>query len=318
LGDVTMKRLDCCTEDIPAFERPYVITPRVAKVLYQLMKAAENKEHVLLVGEKGCGKSSIIEYFAHLRNQSHYYQVFEPQSDPSMMVGQYGPTGWRDAFLSKALKQRGVALADELNAAPPPVTERPNALLDGEKNFYVTEKAGNAVIPVPKEFFFAAAVNPATYSGRFRFSRALMNRLTVINVPQLDVTELKTMAAILGGKQQLPKAFTDAMVDMQEWVNEGVRNKTLASDDTQAKEHAMRTIEKALQYVKKFVPMRMVQAHANVADARATRALVVPPSLAQVQRSVFVDAADFCYRMTGRERQLVRDKARQLVTGGGQ
>jgi MoxR-like ATPase len=125
LGDASIKRLDCCTENIPAFERPYIITERVAKVLYQLFKAVENHENVLLVGEKGCGKTTIAEYLAHLRNQTFRDQVFDATSDPSTMIGNYGPMGWQDAFLTDAVRNRGIALADELNTAPPPVVERP-------------------------------------------------------------------------------------------------------------------------------------------------------------------------------------------------
>ncbi|XP_051581140.1 midasin isoform X2 [Myxocyprinus asiaticus] len=162
-------------------------------------------ESVLLVGDTGCGKTTICQLFAALAGQKFFSLNCHLHMETSDFLGGLRPvrhTGtqqadvedgrlfeWNDGPLVLAMKQDGVFLMDEISLADDSVLERLNSVLETEKSLVLAEKGSGddddvELIIAGKKFRLVATMNPGGDFGKKELSPALRNRFTEIWCPQ--------------------------------------------------------------------------------------------------------------------------------------
>ena len=212
------------------------MTNRTKKIFYKMVKALELGEHVALVGERASGKTILAEYYAALRGQPFYRQVFSAKSDNMELIGMYTPNGWQNGLLVRAGLSRdkgkgdspGVFLADEFNQANDAVQERLNSLLDKDRTLFLSEKGGGEKVIFDDNFRFIAAFNPPSYAGRKRLSKAMQSRLSVQFVPNLEEKEeYQLIFSTIAMEMGLNTGIVKRLVDLHFWVIEQVQEREL-------------------------------------------------------------------------------------------
>uniref|UniRef100_A0A3B1J791 Midasin n=1 Tax=Astyanax mexicanus TaxID=7994 RepID=A0A3B1J791_ASTMX len=164
-------------------------------------------ESVLLVGDTGCGKTTICQLFAALAGQKFFSVNCHLHMETSDFLGGLRPvrhagTGhgdaedgrlfeWRDGPLVLAMRQEGVFLMDEISLADDSVLERLNSVLETEKSLVLAEKGSGddddvELIIAGKKFRLVATMNPGGDFGKKELSPALRNRFTEIWCPQTN------------------------------------------------------------------------------------------------------------------------------------
>ncbi len=259
LGDVTLRKLNTGHDEVPGTSAKQVLTARTKKALYLLMKAIDNGENPLLLGERAAGKTALVKFLAHLLGQPYYRQMFGEETDTMDLIGGYDETGWSDGMLLRAARPEnvpGVALFDEYNLAPPQVTERFNSVLDDERTIMVTEQEG-ATVRLHPDFIPIVAFNPPTprYPGRKKLSPASWNRHTPIYVE--DLSDLEEQKEILVGRAAqvgVPVAIAETLVELHHWIIARYADGTFGGDlDDEAKpDLTIRQLMRALNTVRVF------------------------------------------------------------------
>ncbi|MFK7825925.1 MAG: AAA family ATPase [Oligoflexales bacterium] len=238
IGDVRVKGLNLRQSDLTPDLRDseVVMTDRTKKIFYKMVKALELGEHVALVGERASGKTILAEYYAALRGQPFYRQVFSAKSDNMELIGMYTPNGWQNGLLVRAgLSEEqgkgdspGVFLADEFNQANDAVQERLNSLLDKDRTLFLSEKGGGEKVTFADDFRFIAAFNPPSYAGRKRLSKAMQSRLSVQFVPNLEnKEEYQIIFSIIAKKKGVSQGIVRRLVDLHFWVKEQIEAREL-------------------------------------------------------------------------------------------
>uniref|UniRef100_A0A9J8BXI4 Midasin n=1 Tax=Cyprinus carpio carpio TaxID=630221 RepID=A0A9J8BXI4_CYPCA len=154
-------------------------------------------ESVLLVGDTGCGKTTICQLFAALAGQKFFSVNCHLHMETSDFLGGLRPADaedgrlfeWHDGPLVLAMKQDGVFLMDEISLADDSVLERLNSVLETEKSLVLAEKGSGddedvELIIAGKKFRLVATMNPGGDFGKKELSPALRNRFTEIWCPQ--------------------------------------------------------------------------------------------------------------------------------------
>lgn len=160
-----------------------------------IAKAFIFKEPVLLVGETGCGKTTVCQLLAALAKRQLLSVNCHMHTESSDFLGglrpvrQYNNDGrlfeWVDGPLIKAMINGQMFLADEISLADDSVLERMNSLLEPERQLVLSERGmeenSDIVIVVAHEsFHFIGTMNPGGDFGKKELSPALRNRFTEI------------------------------------------------------------------------------------------------------------------------------------------
>ena len=180
-------------------------TPAMRR-LFSLVEACMNhKEPALLVGETGCGKTSVCQLLALLRGQKlrilnchqhtetgDFLGGFRP-TRPTDVDGEEGadgvvdkkgaaPFAWEDGPLIKAMRDGDILLVDELSLAEDSVLERLNSVLEPGRTLTLPEKGGSEVeeLVAHPNFLLLATMNPGGDFGKKELSPALRNRFCEI------------------------------------------------------------------------------------------------------------------------------------------
>ncbi|KAK3926205.1 Midasin [Frankliniella fusca] len=174
-----------------------VWTYNMRKLAVLLGKACEFKEPILLVGETGCGKTTLCQLLAASKNQKLSSVNCHMHSESADFLGGLRPVRehseenkgklfeWVDGPLIDAMLHGGVFLADEISLADDSVLERLNSLLEPERKLLLAEK-GSGISGEPTEiiaqdsFIFVGTMNPGGDYGKKELSPALRNRFTEI------------------------------------------------------------------------------------------------------------------------------------------
>ncbi|XP_066110370.1 midasin isoform X3 [Saccopteryx bilineata] len=184
-----------------------VWTESMRRLAVLVGRALEFSEPVLLVGDTGCGKTTICQVFAALANQKLYSVNCHLHMETSDFLGGLRPVRqkrqdkeetdtarlfeWHDGPLVLAMKEDGFFLLDEISLADDSVLERLNSVLEVEKSLILAEKGSledkdNEVelLTAGKKFRILATMNPGGDFGKKELSPALRNRFTEIWCPQ--------------------------------------------------------------------------------------------------------------------------------------
>lgn len=170
------------------------------KNLALLKVAVDSKMPVLLVGETGVGKTTIIRENAKFCGKPLTRVNLNGQTGIEEIAGKWliaeGKTYWQDGILTTAMRKGEWIVFDEINSANAEILFFLNPLLDDDRAVLLAEKDGERVTP-HDNFRFFATMNPSDeYSGTKEMNKALLSRFGIIlNVdplPQAEETELLT------------------------------------------------------------------------------------------------------------------------------
>ncbi|XP_069866566.1 midasin isoform X1 [Dipodomys merriami] len=184
-----------------------VWTEALRRLAVLVGRALEFGEPVLLVGDTGCGKTTICQVFAALANQKLYSVNCHLNMETTDFLGGLRPARqkpndkeeidtsklfeWNDGPLVLAMKEDGFFLMDEISLADDSVLERLNSVLEVEKSLVLAEKGSPEgkdneveVLTAGKNFRILATMNPGGDYGKKELSPALRNRFTEIWCPQ--------------------------------------------------------------------------------------------------------------------------------------
>lgn len=172
-----------------------VWTYNMRRLAVLIAKSFAFNEPVLLVGETGCGKTTICQVLAALKKRQLLSVNCHMHTESSDFLGglrpvrQYNNDGrlfeWVDGPLIKAMESGNMFLADEISLADDSVLERLNSLLEPERQLVLAERGmeDNSdifVITAEENFHFIGTMNPGGDFGKKELSPALRNRFTEI------------------------------------------------------------------------------------------------------------------------------------------
>ncbi|KAG8444766.1 hypothetical protein GDO86_009802 [Hymenochirus boettgeri] len=211
-------------------------------------RALQFGEPVLLVGDTGCGKTTICQLFAALANQPFHYVNCHQHMETSDFLGGLRPVRqrsrekddgecsklfeWYDGPLVLAMKEEGFFLMDEISLADDSVLERLNSVLEVEKILVLAEKGSGEdeneveILTAGNKFRILATMNPGGDFGKKELSPALRNRFTEIWSPQSadrqDLTEIirhNLHAGLsLGAADYNGADVAEVVMDFIEWL----------------------------------------------------------------------------------------------------
>ena len=189
---------------IKGFE--HVVWTEDMRRLYILVaKALSFGEPVLLVGETGCGKTTVCQMIATKNKQELYTVNCHMHTEGADFLGGLRPVRshadddrlfeWVDGPLILSMRGGGMFLADEISLADDSVLERLNSVLEPERMLVVAEKGtddrsnvgGPEIIYAEEHFRLIGTMNPGGDYGKKELSPALRNRFTEIWCPKVEI-----------------------------------------------------------------------------------------------------------------------------------
>lgn len=153
-------------------------------------KAIEKDMPVLLIGETGCGKTTLVRELAEKQGKTCHRFSLNGSTTVEEIVGFKTIKGsnvqFQDGLLITAMHKGDWVVFDEINAALPEVLFCLHSLLDDDRKVTILEDEGRVVKPHP-DFRFFATMNPTrTYAGTKEMSKAMLSRFgVVLHVQQL-------------------------------------------------------------------------------------------------------------------------------------
>ncbi|XP_076077814.1 midasin-like isoform X3 [Mytilus galloprovincialis] len=204
------------------------------------------KEPVLLVGETGCGKTTMCQVLSAIKNIKLYSINCHLHTESSDFLGglrpcrshdQEGPQRlfeWVDGPLVTAMKEGTMFLIDEISLADDSVLERLNSVLEPEQMILLAEKGGedgslNEVeqVNAKEGFQVFSTMNPGGDFGKKELSPALRNRFTEIWCPQtnkrqdfVNIIEHNIKSGIhLCNMEDGTSGIGKAIIDFIEWFS---------------------------------------------------------------------------------------------------
>ncbi|KAM9840331.1 midasin [Aulostomus maculatus] len=227
---------------VPEEFRHVVWTHGMRRLAVLVGRALRFGESVLLVGDTGCGKTTICQLFAALAGQKFFSVNCHLHMETSDFLGGLRPVRhshqvdgedgrlfqWHDGPLVLAMKEGGVFLMDEISLADDSVLERLNSVLETEKSLVLAEKGSGdddnvELIRATAGFRLVATMNPGGDFGKKELSPALRNRFTEIWCPQSngrsDLVQiiqhnLRSGLSLDGGD------IAELMLDFIEWLTQ--------------------------------------------------------------------------------------------------
>ncbi|XP_037520220.1 midasin [Rhipicephalus sanguineus] len=188
-----------CTVAPKGFEH-LVWTADARRMAYLLQRALQFDEPVLLVGDTGCGKTTICQLLALLGGQKLRTVSCHLHSEAGDLLGSLRPGRdpegplfqWVDGPLVEAMLGGEPFLIDEISLAEDAVLERLNSLLEPERTLLLPD-CGRELV-ASSGFRLLATMNPGGDFGKRELSPALRNRFTEIWCP--GVASSADLAAI--------------------------------------------------------------------------------------------------------------------------
>lgn len=186
------------------------------KIQEQLEIAVELDMPVLLVGDTGTGKTTIVKEVAerHKREWIRFNLTGETTVDE--FVGKYvlqdKETVWEDGVLLTAMKTGKWLVVDEVNVALPEILFVLHSLLDDDRSVMVSNHNGEVVKP-HKDFRFFGTMNPVDeYAGTKDLNKAFKSRFGMIL--NMEYPAAKVEAEIVEGKGKVPYEIATQIVDV--------------------------------------------------------------------------------------------------------
>lgn len=187
---------------LPEFQH-IVWTFQLRRIAVLIAKAIQFSEPTLLVGETGCGKTTIVQLLCNLFGQKLYSVNCHMNSESSDFIGGLRPVRehienviilvakrkhlliirsykicipfqserlfeWVNGPLIESMQNGGLFLVDEISLADDSVLERINSVLEPERTILVSEKGDGSpsLIKAHDKFQFVGTMNPGGDYGK--------------------------------------------------------------------------------------------------------------------------------------------------------
>ncbi|KAK3879278.1 hypothetical protein Pcinc_016138 [Petrolisthes cinctipes] len=183
-----------------------VWTQDMRRLFVVVSKALNFMEPVLLIGETGCGKTTVCQLIAAQNDQSLYTVNCHMHTEGADFLGGLRPVRsheeesdrlfeWMDGPLIHSMQDGGMFLADEISLADDSVLERLNSVLEPERTLVLAEKGTDTggdtscpeIINAHDLFRLVGTMNPSGDFGKKELSPALRNRFTEIWCPKVEI-----------------------------------------------------------------------------------------------------------------------------------
>ncbi|KAL6452017.1 MDN1 Midasin [Candida maltosa Xu316] len=205
-----------------------VWTKTMRRLAVLVSTSIKYKEPLLLVGETGCGKTTVCQIIAKFLNKELVTVNAHQNTETGDLLGAQRPVRnrntkekstalfeWCDGPLVRAMKSGDFFLLDEISLADDSVLERLNSVLEPERSLLLAEKGtDDAFITAEETFEFLATMNPGGDYGKKELSPALRNRFTEIWVPSME--DFNDVHQIVESRIK-HKQLTFAVVQFSEW-----------------------------------------------------------------------------------------------------
>ena len=163
-----------------------------------------------------------------------------------------------EGALVTALREGRWILLDEINLAPAETLERLGGVLESAHGSVVLSERGDGVaIARHPRFRLFGAMNPATDVGKRDLPAALKHRFTEIYAGECEGREDLALL-VSGGLSSVPGAPVDAVVDFYLAARQEATATLLDSAD-QKPQYSLRTLSRAMEYVRAAAPIYGVQ-----------------------------------------------------------
>ena len=185
----------------------------VNHILEQVAVCINEQLPVLLMGETGTGKTSLVRNLASKTNNgfrrvNHNGGTSVDDIVGKILVNKEG-TYWVDGVLTEAMRKGDWYVADEINASSAEILFIYHSLLDDDGYVVLPENNGEVVRP-HKNFRFFATMNPsADYHGVKELNKALMSRFIVLKT---DFPSPAIESKILTERTGVAKEVADNMI----------------------------------------------------------------------------------------------------------
>lgn len=206
----------------PEKNTDYWFQPELLKKMLRFFLGAPARRNVLLIGDAGVGKSSLVEQVAARLGWPVYSIACSGRMRLSHFVGSFelvnGETRWRDGPLTSAMRQGGVFLADELTRLDHSEQMALAKVLDG--GTLTIPETGEMVKADPR-FRFCATGNSGgfgdesgAYNGERVSSVAFLDRFQKLKVDYMPAEEEVSLLKRITAGSGLPEAAIQAMVKL--------------------------------------------------------------------------------------------------------
>uniref|UniRef100_A0A914ZUI6 Midasin n=2 Tax=Parascaris univalens TaxID=6257 RepID=A0A914ZUI6_PARUN len=173
------------------------LTSTMRRMIVLCAQAWRCNEPVLMVGDTGCGKTTVADIIAKGKLLS---VNCHERTETSDFLGSLRPIGdgtfrWVDGIVVEAMKEGRPLLIDEISLAADSVLERLNPLLEPSRLLLLTD-AGTVAEQVEAKdgFNIVATMNPGGDYGKKELSKALRNRFTEFWCPsELNADDMKSI-----------------------------------------------------------------------------------------------------------------------------
>ncbi len=198
-------------------------------------------DNVLLTGEAGTGKTSMIEQLAArigqpvLRvNLNGETRIGDFLGRLNVIAGEKGSvTEWVDGILPLAMKKGMWLILDEIDMGEPNILSLLHPILEPNGRLVLKENKGEEVKPHPNFRIFGTANGIGsqtnrgdTYAGVNQMNEAFLDRWHIITMPNLDPkTEIKV---IRKRYPTLPPKFAKRIVQFGTTIRKGLENETIS------------------------------------------------------------------------------------------
>jgi len=178
--------------------------------------AIERNLPVLLVGDTGTGKTTIVKDLAEQAGKKYLRFNLTGETTVDEFVGKYvleaGETNWQDGVLLYAMKQGLWLIVDEVNVALPEILFVLHSLLDDEQAVLVSQHESEVVRP-HQDFRFFGTMNPVDeYAGTKDLNKAFKSRFGMIL--QLDYPSPKIETQVVERKGNTTPEVASLLVDI--------------------------------------------------------------------------------------------------------
>lgn len=184
------------------------------KVIEQVAIAMQKRLPVLLVGETGTGKTSLVRHLAAITNNGFRRVNHNGATTVDDIVGKIllnkEGTYWVDGVLVEAMRKGWWYLADEVNAASAEINFAYHSLLDDDGFIVLPEKGGEIVRPHPNFRFFAAMNPTSDYAGTKELNKAFLSRFLVV---KMDFSPPSVEEKILVSRTGITASIAKKMVE---------------------------------------------------------------------------------------------------------
>jgi len=173
----------------------------------RLDKAYEAGLFVIIIGQKGTGKTTLVREFAKRKGVNLDSINFSLRTRESHLVGaktlENGTVGFAEGVLLKSMKLGNMLYLDEINSAEADVLLRLDEALDDRRQLVLKESTGETV-NAKEGWFVISTINPLTHVGTKELPPQLLSRFPVrirLEYPPEDI-ELEIVNRYITGSHE--------------------------------------------------------------------------------------------------------------------